>query len=234
MSLPDNPPIVFMDTETTSLRPDRRAWDVAAIRREPDGAENEMQMFVQLDDLDLGNADHISLTIGRFHDRHPQMGKAGRLGPQLGHGLTHTEFDMLQSVEAFTRGAVIVGAVPNFDTEVIAARMRRHGLSPSWHYHLVDVETLAAGQLGLKPPWSFDQILDTYGITVDEEKRHTALGDAYLNLYLYDAVYDRASGNPLPRAHTGFIGRGGATFPLEPGLAEVFDNAKQAETGETR
>jgi hypothetical protein len=183
------PALVFFDTETTSLRPDRRMWDVAGVRREPDGKETEMQMFVQLDDLDLGNADHISLTIGKFHDRHPQMGKAGRLGPQLGHGLTHTEFDVLQSLEVFTRDAIIVGAVPNFDTEVAAARMRRHNLCPSWHYHLVDVETLAAGQLGLRPPWSFDSILAAYGITVDEQLRHTALGDAYLNVYLYDAVY---------------------------------------------
>ena len=87
-----------------------------------------------------------------------------------------------------TRGATIVGAVPNFDTEVLATRMRAHGICPSWHYHLVDVETLAAGALRKPPPWNFDELLGLYGLTYDEADRHTALGDARMARYLYDAV----------------------------------------------
>ena len=33
------------------------------------------------------------------------------------------------------------------DTEVLANRMRAHGICPSWHYHLIDVEALAIGYL---------------------------------------------------------------------------------------
>src|SRR5207247_40224 len=59
----------FIDTETTSLRPDRRAWEVGIIVREerllvhPTGPdvigveEREYQFFVDHRDLDLGNAD---------------------------------------------------------------------------------------------------------------------------------------------------------------------------------
>src|SRR5690606_15714544 len=40
-----------------------------------------------------------------------------------------------------------VGSVPNFDTETLAAMLRRHRLCPAWHYHLIDVEALAVGYL---------------------------------------------------------------------------------------
>lgn len=77
---------------------------------------------------------------------------------------------------------------PNFDAEVLAARMRAHGICPSWHYHLVDVETLAAGHRGFRPPWGFDDILKAYGLQYDETDRHTALGDARMARDLYDAI----------------------------------------------
>ena len=49
-------PICAVDTETTSLRPDRRAWDIALIRRDDEG-ERRVQFFIELDALDLPNAD---------------------------------------------------------------------------------------------------------------------------------------------------------------------------------
>ncbi len=48
-------PICAVDTETTSLRPDRRAWDIALIRRDDEG-ERRVQFFIELDALDLPNA----------------------------------------------------------------------------------------------------------------------------------------------------------------------------------
>lgn len=41
-------PICAVDTETTSLRPDRRAWDIALIRRDDEG-ERRVQFFIELD-----------------------------------------------------------------------------------------------------------------------------------------------------------------------------------------
>lgn len=182
--------LVFIDTETTSLRPDRRAWEIGLIRREPGKEDVEHTWFVHPEDLDLGNADLMSLKIGKFFDRHPNY----RLDQEPGGWDTPDEGDVLEAVEGLTRGAILVGAVPNFDAEVLGTRMRAIGIPPSWHYHLVDVETLAAGALKMPPPWSFDTVLAAYGLTYDEAERHTALGDARMARDLYDAVLSGEAG----------------------------------------
>lgn len=182
--------LVFLDTETTSLRHDRRAWEVAAIVRDEDGKEVEHTWFVQYDDLDLGNADVMSLNIGKFYQRHPQASSDDvDVWTKV-----REETEVLMDVEAITRNALIVGAVPWFDTDVLGQRMRANGICPSWHYHLVDVEALAAGALKLAPKWDFDKVLDAYGLTYDEADRHTALGDARMVRDLYDAVMARREG----------------------------------------
>lgn len=179
--------IVFLDTETTSLRPDRRAWDIGLIVRTPDDGDVEHTWFVDVDDLDLGNADVTSLKIGGFYERHPDAATIEADATGWGSACYREAF-ALEQVERLTRGAIIVGAVPNFDTEVLGARMRANGICPSWHYHLVDVETLAAGALHQEPPWGFDSLLAAYGLKYNETDRHTAIGDARMVRDLYDAV----------------------------------------------
>lgn len=180
------PKLVFADTETTALHPDRRVWEAAMIVRPAGGTRNddvEHAFIVDIDDLDLGHADPMSLKISKFYERHPQMQAEYPLGLQV-----HTEKYVMGQVERMTRNAWIVGAVPNFDTEVLAARMRWRDICPAWHYHLVDVENIAAGALALPPPWGFDDILARFGLTYDEADRHTALGDARMARDVYDTV----------------------------------------------
>jgi hypothetical protein len=184
------PALVFADTETTSLRPDRRVWEIGAIVRPAGGTradDQEHHMFINIDELDLGEADPKSLEIGGFYSRHPQMD-----GPR-GHALMlANEADAMRVVEKMTRGRLIVGAVPWFDTEALGARMRWTGVCPAWKYHLVDVENVAAGALGLPPPWGFDDILARFGLTYDEADRHTAVGDARMVRDVYDAIFTGA------------------------------------------
>ena len=184
------PRIAFIDTETTSLRPDRRAWDVAIVARHL-GRDVEWSWFVDADDLDLGNADLTSLSIGRFHDRHPQY----RTDREFSHIDVEAEADVMRQVEAITRGAQLVGAVPSFDADVLATRMRTHGITPSWHYHLQDFETLIAGYLRgqgkpLPPlPWKSDELSRLIGVDPPAgDERHTALGDARWAARAWDAV----------------------------------------------
>lgn len=177
----DEHDLVFLDTEATSLRADRRAWEIGLIRRRPDGTEVERTWFVDWDDLDLGEADPASLRIGRFYGRHPQALRPGT-------AICPSERQVMREVETYLRGSVVVGAVPWFDTELLGNRMRWHDTAPSWHYHLIDVESLAAGALGLPQPWDFDAILTTFGLAYAEDARHTAIGDARMARDLYDAV----------------------------------------------
>ena len=198
--------ICFIDTETTSQRHDRRAWEIGIIARASDGTETEHHWFIDINDLDLGNADVMSLKIGRFYDRHPQA----RLDKDFAGPEVDDELDVLPEVETLTRGVHLVGAVVSFDADVLSQRMRANGICPSWHYHVVDVEALAAGWLHrhaavlenreatieeatalrrlASPPWKSDDLSAALGITVSEEDRHTALGDAKFARAIYDAV----------------------------------------------
>jgi hypothetical protein len=199
--------LCFLDTETTSLRPDRRAWEIGLIVRDPLAGvydiQREHHWFVRAEDLDLGNADPFALKVGRFYDRHPDY------TPGIPEGAVPEAY-VLSKVEKLTRGAHLVGAVPNFDAEVLSTRMRAHGILPSWHYHLVDIGPLAAGWLHrhaavlenreatmdeaarlreiAQPPWNSDELTGALGVSVEEEDRHTALGDAKWAMAVYDAV----------------------------------------------
>jgi DNA polymerase III epsilon subunit-like protein len=195
--------LCFIDTETTSLRHDRRAWEIGLIVREPGKDDAEYSWFVAGNDLDLGNADLASLNIGRFHERHPMFRGDG-------YADCWDERAVMEAVEGLTRGAHLIGAVVNFDADVLSARMRAHGICPSWHYHLCCVENLAAGWLHrhaaalenraetieeatqlrdtARPPWHSEDLSRAVNVEPGKFDRHTALGDAQWARAIYDAV----------------------------------------------
>jgi hypothetical protein len=190
-------PICFLDLETTSLRSNRRTWEVGIIRREPDGIETTYHTFVAAEDLKLLEADPASLQIGRYYERHPKPdgGVWEGVDVGVGPGVVVQEWRVVEEVVKITRGAVIVGAVPNFDTETLTRMFRRHGVLPAWHYHLIDVETLAVGYLAargtfLTPPWDSDDLSACLGIrgSIPLVDRHTALGDAQWAMRIYDHI----------------------------------------------
>lgn len=182
-------PIVFLDSETSGLHPDRRAWEVAMIRREVDGTEHEH--LLQVLDVDLSGADLYALKVGGFHDRHVLYGgqrPAGPLVPQLlapGEVEPMVEADVARRVEEVTRGAVLVGSNVAFDAELLGAMLRRHHLAPAWQYRTVDLATLAAGWLLTRDgnlqgeaPWRSEALAAACGVEpASQEERHTAMGD---------------------------------------------------------
>lgn len=199
-------PLCFVDTETTGIHPGRRPWEIAIIRREVDGAETEKLLHVA--DVDISQADPFGLKVGGFYDRHV-VAKRNWSGLYFGTPdgpSVVQEREAAQIVEAMTRSAHIVGAVPNFDTETLDAMLRRHQLLPAWHYHLVDVEALAVGYLhglvrdvqggehGVRAfpgvlPWKSDDLSRACGVLPpSDDERHTALGDARWAMRLYDAI----------------------------------------------
>lgn len=206
-------PLAFIDTETTGVHRKRRAWEVAIIRREPDGTEQTLHAFVS--DVDLSRADPYGLRVGRFYERHPNYNGTvtdldcwpAYTNRSLPDGVRLLdECQTAVRVEQMTRGAHLIGAVPNFDAEVFADMLRRHRLTPAWHYHLIDVENLAVGYLAfllaqssdharreigdlITPPYSSQELSRMCGVDLaGADERHTALGDAKWARRLYDAI----------------------------------------------
>lgn len=187
--------LVFLDTETTSLDADTgEIWEVGAIVRFDGAHIAEYHWFLP---VSLEHASSVSLDIGRFHSRHPQ----GNDSPDA-KVLRLDAF--AQEFASLTHGAHLAGNVVSFDEERLRKLLRRHGHMPSWHYHLVDVETLAAGflagQSGMardlpsecdkcSPPWNSRELSEALGVEPpSDEERHTALGDARWAMRMYDAV----------------------------------------------
>lgn len=186
-------PLCFIDTETTGVHPGRLAWEIAMIRRDEAGDRTSV---IQVTNVDLSNADPFGLNIGRFYQRHVSYREApaARLVSSEDKVLYLEEKPAAWYVERVTRGAHLVGAVPSFDAATLDPMLRRHGLVPAWHYHLIDVEALAVGCLAamrrlVEPPWNSDDLSRGCGVEPPgDDERHTALGDARWAMRLYDAI----------------------------------------------
>jgi DNA polymerase-3 subunit epsilon len=118
--------LVFLDTETTGLDPQRHEiWELAY-------AVDDGDIHGGVVYHSLRSADPTALRLNGYHDRvYPQ------------------KFSEMQALEEGLRkaldGATVVGANPAFDTAFLRARW---GVTP-WHHRLWDIEAYAAGVLGL-------------------------------------------------------------------------------------
>lgn len=181
--------LAFIDTETTGLhRKTRRAWDVAVVLRAPDQPDREYQFFLP---VNLSTADPYALKVGGFWGRHPRaLGGTASGGSSLyeGPGCLLSTRAASALLTDLLRDATWVGAVPSFDEDIIVRMLLREGMLPTWDYHLVDIESWAAGALRMQPPWRLDRVTAALGVTVPEADRHTALGDARGVRDAYDAV----------------------------------------------
>jgi len=94
--------------------------------------------------------------------------------------------------------------------------LRDNGECPCWHYHIIDVEALAAGWVAAavsgtandgtrgthrverpdgtvnnidgRPPWNSNDLSLAVGVNPADFERHTALGDARWAKAIYEAV----------------------------------------------
>lgn len=188
--------IVFLDTETTGLALDDDIWEFAAIRREEDGRESEMHLFIQ-----HGHGHETSRCKSL-----PPSFRADHDARYDGQAAYEVWAAASKIATLFHDRPHVVGAVPNFDTERLALLLRQYGYEPGWHYHLIDVENLAVGFLageihaeqiyGMNPrralprlPWDSDELSLRVGVEpAAEGERHTAMGDARWAMRVYDKV----------------------------------------------
>ena len=219
--------VCFVDTETTGLDPDRHAiWEVALIL--PDASEHVWQFPV-----DEMSADPFALNIGHYWERawptNTPLGSfpditaiynaddltKARSKAGLGRAI-QPNADWCRHFRNLTAGLHLCGAVPSFDEERLRRLLNRNGVLHRWHYHLVDVEALAAGYLSAqcegqaadgtrgtvpsvrldgsinhidgRPPWKSEDLSRAVGVSPDGFDRHTALGDARWAKAIYEAV----------------------------------------------
>lgn len=184
--------IASWDNEATNLdRRVRRPWEIGLVLRDPDGREIERTWVVA--DVDTRGAVQASLEIGGYYQRHPAVG--GKLSPGAFY-LTEREIAgaiMAELGPAIVAGERVfwLGAVPDFDESDVYRLLDRWGHinaggEAPWHYHLIDIETYVAGVLGMPPPWNFDRILAELKLYFTADDRHTALGDARMNMRAWD------------------------------------------------
>jgi hypothetical protein len=185
-------PLIFLDTETTGLQPDRHTiWEIAWATALHDQVSEKLhlvrrrQATVPLPFDKWAGADAKALEIGRYGERGTD-------------GLAEKETVIMwlqqdtANVQREAGGLVhLVGACPWFDHNMLAMNwLGWPGFGEGmWHYHLVDVEALAAGKTGIAPPYKSSELTDALGCKVDDKDKHTAMGDVNWAISLYAAVY---------------------------------------------
>ena len=181
---------VFIDTETTGLDHQRHELtEVSWIVRFEDGTQIERQYFP---DHTLDGADESALQITHYHER-------------IASQPTTPAREWLTTFLDDAQGAVLVGAVPDFDSRHLERAARKLQRTPTWDHHLLDVETLALPLIapGPEAPRSLAATCAALGIPHDRDKAHGALYDAQQAMRVFDAVWTklselRATAAPLP------------------------------------
>lgn len=169
--------LAFLDIETTGLSlANHEVWEVA-LQLHHDGG---MATFVWQLPVDLARADPMALNIGRFHERRLPPDKLAPLAV------------FAQEFMDITWGAHLVGMNPAFDAARLEKLLLANRACPGWNYHLVDVEALIAGHMGIAPPWRSTELSLKAGVDPADFDRHTAIGDVEWTVALYAKVMGEA------------------------------------------
>ncbi|AXH48387.1 DnaQ-like DNA polymerase III subunit [Gordonia phage Floral] len=180
--------LAFVDTETTGLTLEDEIWEFAAIIRRTDGIESTVHLHIE---HDWYLADDLPEKFHTDHDA--RFGRASGM-----HVYTRTGAASI--IHAALHGTHIIGANPAFDAGHIERLLYKwHGLAPSWHHHLIDLEAATLGYLTgrgehVDLPWRSDDLAARVGVpTADADgfalyDRHTALGDAQWCRDWWDAL----------------------------------------------
>jgi hypothetical protein len=182
--------LVFLDTETTGLSVDDDVWEFAAVRREPDGTERELHLFLE---HSAAKCMRLPESFLADHQRRFPASHTSKWHPDV-----VSQRKAVELINEFLQGRPhIVGAVPSFDLPRIA-RLCGEWLgeewSPPWHYHVIDVENVALGWLNGRgittaPPYRSDDLAAACGVEpAAKDERHTAMGDVRWVMRWYDAM----------------------------------------------
>lgn len=187
--------IAFVDVETTGTDPrHHEVWEIGIILRETetDTARRDTEYLWHLRPH-LTLADPAALRIGRYYERsevvtcEPETAVTLH-GPMASPGTVIPSRQVARDLALMLDGAIIAAANVAFDAGFLTTLLRRYQQLPTWDYHLLEMESYAAGALGIPLPWKLPALLDAARITIPERNRHTALGDARAIRDLYDRI----------------------------------------------
>lgn len=172
--------ICFVDIETLGLERTAPVWEFAAIRLGADGTEDRCEL-------------QVIHQEGRWLESLPeQFVDSYRARFDVQNALPPAQ--VARAVDAITAGAIIAGSNPSFDMGRLEQLMDRFGITPSWHYHPLDIPSMAAGYMGLgrlaaqaisaipselsRPlAWKSDDLSLGINVNPSDYARHTAMGD---------------------------------------------------------
>ena len=149
--------LIFLDTETTGLDPDRHdVWEIAYAIGEGPIINFQRPLFHGA----IQRASAEALEINRFHERYVQ--------PDIDSYFE--EFDRLQ---AALRGRHLVGSNPAFD-----AAFLRPLVGPVWHHRMVDLATYAMPAARSVTPLGMAAVAELFD--VEQTAAHTAADDVHV------------------------------------------------------
>jgi hypothetical protein len=185
--------IVILDTECLGLHSDAPVWEFAGVRVDADGG-NDTRLEMR-----------IKHTIGDWLDDMPERFLDDYLDRYNPDDATD-EYSAAILIHIFTANAIVVGCNPGFDIERLTKLLQRNGLEPKWHYHPLDIASLAIGFLagrGYPPeqPWKSDHLADAIGVTAADYRRHTAMGDVEWTYAQWRNIMGNPAGTRTVMAH---------------------------------
>lgn len=173
--------IVFLDTETLGTDPDAPIWEFAALRRFEDGTVDRAEITIQHDP-------------GGWLETLPERFQQDYL-TRYNRDDAATEPAAAAVIDVFTRDSLTVICNPLFDLDSkrLAHLLQRNGIEPGWHYHPLDIFSIAIGYLSARGelgprPWKSDLLSVAVGVDPAEYRRHTAMGDVEWAAAQWDIV----------------------------------------------
>jgi DNA polymerase III epsilon subunit-like protein len=177
--------LCFVDTETLGLERAAPIWEFAGVRLRfdpslPEFAPVSFQILHQQDSW------LESLPEAFVDDYRSRFDIQLALPPR----------QAAREIQAFTAGAIIAGSNPSFDMERLDLLMARFDLTPEWHYHPLDIPSMAAGFMAhsksfvveSKLDWKSSAMSQRVGIDPGDFARHTAIGDVQWCLAQWHAM----------------------------------------------
>lgn len=179
--------LCFLDCETLGLDPAAPIWEFAAIRLNRDGTRDELHCQI------LHQQDHWLDTLPEqfADDYRARFDIQAAIPPAMA----------AKEIQRITDGAIIAGSNPTFDIERLTRLLERCARTPTWHYHPLDIPSMALGYLArmiycvrtladspVSVRWSSDELSRRIGVNPGDFARHTAMGDVEWCLAQWQAM----------------------------------------------